>query len=284
MTDLALRTPFFLETEQGFEPTRACAGYWEGGTISGRPVGGLLGFVLERAFGHEDTVPTRFCVDLLRPPPRRLLTPRVRLVKDGGRTRLAAVDLYAGEDLVAQASCQFVRRTADPALPTRQSPGWTAPSPDSLASDGDGRHWELRPVPSGAGFDRSAWTLVDHAADARGNPAVLGALSPIAARQAWARETRLLVGGEALTPFVRVALAADFASPLANSGDSSIDFVNSDFTVHLYRTPVSEWVGFDLVKHHARDGIALGECWLHDEQGAIGSVTVTAVAQRQKNH
>lgn len=282
MADLARRTPFFVETPEGFEPTRACAGYWEGGTISGRPVGGLLGFVLERAFGEPDRVPTRFCVDLLRPPPRRTLTPSLRLVKDGGRTRLAAVELYAGNDLVALASCQFVRRTENPALPTRQTPGWRAPIPDRLAADGDTRHWELRPIPAAAGADRSGWAAPARPEGARGNPPVLGALSPIDARQAWARETRPLVGGQPLSPFVRVALAADFASPLANSSEDSIDFVNSDFTAHLHRTPVGEWIGFDLVQHHAQDGVALGECWLHDEQGPIGSVTVTAVAQRQR--
>ncbi|MBW8856352.1 MAG: thioesterase family protein, partial [Bradyrhizobium sp.] len=35
------------------------------------------------------------------------------------------------------------------------------------------------------------------------------------------------------------------------------------------------------VNHHATDGIAIGECWLYDEQGPIGTSTVAALAQRK---
>ena len=40
-------------------------------------------------------------------------------------------------------------------------------------------------------------------------------------------------------------------------------------------------IGFDVVNHHATDGIAIGECWLYDEQGPIGTSTVAALAQRK---
>ena len=36
-----------------------------------------------------------------------------------------------------------------------------------------------------------------------------------------------------------------------------------------------------MVNHHATDGIAIGECWLYDEEGAIGTSTVAALAQRK---
>jgi hypothetical protein len=35
------------------------------------------------------------------------------------------------------------------------------------------------------------------------------------------------------------------------------------------------------VNHHATDGIAIGECVLYDQQGAIGTSTVAALAQRK---
>jgi len=44
---------------------------------------------------------------------------------------------------------------------------------------------------------------------------------------------------------------------------------------------VTPWVGFDVVNHHATDGIAIGECWLYDEKGPIGTSTVAALAQRK---
>jgi hypothetical protein len=35
------------------------------------------------------------------------------------------------------------------------------------------------------------------------------------------------------------------------------------------------------VNHQATDGIAIGECFLYDEHGAIGTSTVAALAQRK---
>jgi acyl-CoA thioesterase len=94
-------------------------------------------------------------------------------------------------------------------------------------------------------------------------------------------EVRELVEGVALTPFVRAALAADFASPFANAGDRGLGFINSDVTLYLHRLPVTQWIGLEVVSHHATAGIAIGECWLYDEEGAIGTSTVAALAQRK---
>jgi acyl-CoA thioesterase len=94
-------------------------------------------------------------------------------------------------------------------------------------------------------------------------------------------EVRDLVEGTPLTPFVRVAVAADFASPYANAGDHGLGYINSDVTLYLHRLPVKEWIGFEVVNHHASDGIAIGECWLYDQQGPIGTSTVAALAQRK---
>ena len=67
---------------------------------------------------------------------------------------------------------------------------------------------------------------------------------------------------------MRVALAADFASPFANAGEKGLGFINSDVTLYLHRLPVTKWIGFDVVNHQASAGIAIGECWLYDEAGA----------------
>ena len=95
------------------------------------------------------------------------------------------------------------------------------------------------------------------------------------------REVRDLVEGTALTPFVRVALAADFASPFANAGDAGLEFINSDVTVYLHREPATEWIGYEVVNHGATDGVAIGECFLYDEAGPIGAASCAALAQRR---
>jgi hypothetical protein len=95
-------------------------------------------------------------------------------------------------------------------------------------------------------------------------------------------ENRDLVEGEILSPFGRVALAADFASPFANAGDARLNYINSDATVYLHRLPLTEWIGFHVVNHQATDSVAIGECWLYDEAGAIGAATVAALARDGK--
>jgi hypothetical protein len=87
---------------------------------------------------------------------------------------------------------------------------------------------------------------------------------------------------EPFTPFARVATGADFVSPFANSGDQGLGYINSDVTLYLHREPVSEWVGYDVVNHGATDGVAIAECLLYDEAGAIGSASCTALAQTRK--
>ncbi len=56
-------------------------------------------------------------------------------------------------------------------------------------------------------------------------------------------EVRDLVEGTPLTPFVRVAVAADFASPFANAGDHGLGYINSDVTLYLHRLPATPWIG-----------------------------------------
>ena len=89
--------------------------------------------------------------------------------------------------------------------------------------------------------------------------------------------------GEALTPFVRCAVAADFTSPLANMGSKGLSFVNADITLYLQRLPATEWLGFEVASHQSVDGIAIGETTLYDEVGPIGKGLVCAVANRRMN-
>lgn len=276
---------YFVEAAGRFIPTDAAGGYWRANTLSGRLVGGLLGLTLERAYGGPDLVPTRFCVDLIKMAPKAPLTVATQVIRQGRRLLLAEAQLIAEGDVVARASCLYLRQSENPERATSQSPDWKVPSPHDLPPSPDPSHWEIRPIPAAARdpaeTPRRGVTAALDPSERSANPPVLGPLSPVAARQAWVRETRPLVEGLAHTPFTRVALAADFASPMAHSSTDSIDFVNCDFTVYLHRLPATEWLGFDMVRHHATAGVAVGECWLHDEQGPLGSVNIAAVVQRQ---
>jgi hypothetical protein len=95
------------------------------------------------------------------------------------------------------------------------------------------------------------------------------------------REVRELVAGTPLTPFVRAALASDFASPFANAGNGGLGYINSDVTLYQHRPMKGEWIGFEVVNHHATDGVAVGECFVYDIEGPIGSASVAALAQKR---
>ena len=161
---------------------------------------------------------------------------------------------------MAQATCQLLRRTRNPEGKTWSKPKWDAPPPDAL------------PAPErDVGYMGGIWRT-------RTFEVVFGENGR---RRLWMSEVRDLVEGETPSPFVGVALAADFASPFAKSSDKGLGWNNSDVSLYLHRLPTTPWIGLEVVNHQATDGIAIGECWLHDEAGPIGSSTVAALAQRR---
>ena len=162
---------------------------------------------------------------------------------------MVEAEFFSGGISMARATCQLLRRTENPDGTVWSPPDWDVPKPAEIAPPdarlGMNGIWATRPIVGPHGLARPAPAL-----DERG-----------------AR----LVEGIPLTPFVRVAVAADFASPFANASDKGLGYINSDVTIYLHRLPVTEWIGFEVVNHGATDGVAIGECWLYDEQGAIGT-------------
>jgi hypothetical protein len=251
--------PFFTCAGDRFAPTKASRGPWSETSLHARVVMGLVAREIERLHGGPEWMPARLTTDLYRLPdlsPARVTT---RAVREGGRIRVIDAEFFSGEVSVARATCQLLRRTANPPGRVWSPPDWDAPAPADLPPPakgiGDlGGMWETRPI--------------------------VGAFGAVGPRRLWMREVRELVGGEPLTPFVRAALSADFASPYANAGEAGLAWINSDATLYLHRPPATEWIGYEVVNHQATDGVAIAECWLYDEVGAIGSSSVAALAQR----
>ena len=205
-------------------------------------------------------MPARLTVDMFRLPNLSPIEVKTRLVRDGLRIKVVEADFFSGGVAMARASCQLLRKTENPQGTVWSPPNWEVPAPSDIPVPTDPRlgmngKWTTRPI--------------------------TGAMGTVGPRRLWMSEVRDLVEGSALTPFVRVAVSADFASPFANAGDQGLGYINSDVTLYLHRLPVTEWIGFEVVNHHATDGIAIGECWLYDEHGAIGTSTVAALAQRK---
>ncbi len=131
------------------------------------------------------------------------------------------------------------------------TPAWDAPDPAELGPP-------LGPRPTGWTPPFDIWRVGD--------------------RRVWLREQHCLVEGESPSPLVRAALAADFASPLANSAPTGLGFINADYTLLLGRLPIGDAIGMEATGHLGEEGIAVGQCTMHDTSGPFAHCAVTAIA------
>ena len=176
----------------------------------------------------------------------------------GIASRVIDAEFTSSGESIARASAILLRRTEQPEGNVWSPADWDVPPPDAITPQEGAmaRMWETRTIDHGFGA--------------------------VAQKRAWLRETRALIEGVELTPFVRAAFAADFTNPFANSGDAGLKYVNADITLYLHRLPVGEWLGFEVTSHHSDAGIAVGECALYDTSGAIGRSLVTGLSNRRR--
>jgi hypothetical protein len=252
--------PFFTRDGAVFNAMPISRGPWNPQSLHGRVIIGLLAHAIEQCCGDGAYMPARLTVDMYRLPDFSPLTVETRVVRDGYRIKVIDAEVFSGGVSAGRATSQLLRRTENPPGRIWTPPDWDAPSPDEALALSEPQMvldgmWEMRPI--------------------------VGAMGALGPRRTWMAEVRELIGGAPLTPFVRAALASDFASPFANAGEDGLAYINSDVTLYLHRQPKDRWLGFEVVNHGATDGVGVGECWLYDVEGPIGAVTVCALAQRQ---
>jgi hypothetical protein len=255
-----VREPFFIKSGDELTPTPASRGPWDPKSLHGRVVIGLLGAEIERLHCDPGFIPARLTVDMYRLPDLSPVQVTTRLIRDGKRIKVVEAEFFSKGLSMARASCQLLLQTENAPGQVWTPPNWDAPAPASLPVPTDprtgmGGMWAVRPI--------------------------TGAMGTVGPRRLWMSEVRELIGGVPMTPFTRVALSADYASPFANAGDQGLGYINSDVTLYLHRLPTTPWIGFDVVNHQATAGIAIASCNLYDEQGSIGSSSVAALAQRK---
>jgi hypothetical protein len=94
---------------------------------------------------------------------------------------------------------------------------------------------------------------------------------------AWWKPPQVTAGREP-SPYARAVMVSEWTSLVTNIGTDWVGYINGDLTVALSRVPTSEWVGVQALSHLDADGIAVGTSVIADRDGAIGSGTVTAIA------
>jgi hypothetical protein len=252
--------PFFRIDGDRYVPTASARGPWNPNSLHGRVIAGLLGAEIERLYGSPAFLPARLTVDMYRLPDLSPVQVTTRVVREGNRIKVVDAEFISGGVSAGRATCQLLRLADNPSGKVWAPPVWDAPKPSDIPPPEPNSHpmagmWETRRIS--------------------------GEFGTVGQRRMWVREVRELVEGRPLTPFVRVAGSADFVSPAANIGDQGLEFINSDVTVYLHRQPATEWIGYEVINHGASGGVAVGECFLYDEQGPIGSASCCALAQRR---
>ncbi len=250
--------PFFHREGETLQPTARALGPWKHGTLHGRVVAGVLAAEIEKRHADPAYQPARLTVDLYRAPVQSAMHVETRVVRDGYRIKVIDAEFFAKGESAGRAVCQMLRRSENPGGDVWGGDVWDMPNPDTFP-DAD-------PAPDSMfGLWKLRW--------------VEGGLEKMGQRRVWMREARDLIGGEPLTPFVRVATGLDYVSPLANAsstGDYSL--VNSDLTMYLHRLPVGPWIGYESIAREATDGVALAHCNLYDSAGRIGWGSACALA------
>ncbi|GAA4086633.1 acyl-CoA thioesterase domain-containing protein [Nonomuraea soli] len=245
-------TAFFTLKAGELVPAPHARGPWSPDMLHGRLLGGLAARAVD-----EHTEPgfraARLTVDLFRNSPLLPLTVASTVVRDGRRIRVVDVEIGSAHGKVARASAVLLKESTQPPGEVSATPAWDAGPPTG------------EPVGSGEWFPPfELWQLTQW-----GEPGP---------HRAWMRERFPLVEGEEHTPLVRAALAADFASPISHFGTAGLQFINADYTLTLSRLPSGPTLGLEGTGHVSADGIAAGQCTMHDESGPIGFCVVTAVA------
>jgi acyl-CoA thioesterase len=249
-------TGFFDHDGELAVPRPEARSPWSPDMLHGRHLAGLAARAVENAGPDPEMVPARLTIDLFRSAPMEPIELQHRVRRQGRRVRVDEVTAVVAGKEVAATTIVLLRAGEEPTGQVWTRPDWEVPHPDDI----DGPLPEpsvslMRIIPiGGRGF------------------------GTFGQKQVWLRDDRTLFDDEELSPFQRSAMASDFVSPLGNSGDDGLGYINSDITLHMARLPVDEWIGIEVGSHVARSGVSVSRSDLFDVQGAFGFAEVCAVA------
>jgi hypothetical protein len=250
----------FTRAGDVYTPTPLARGPWDPNALHGGAPAALFASVCEQHDPGTADFMARLTVELLRPIPLTPLTLAVRTMRPGKKVQWIEASLAdESEREVARATALRIRSddvdVAGSVSPDVVAPpGLDAPSPqfpfgerDTALAESVG-YWAANEVR----LVRGNW--------AEAGPGV-----------AWLRLRCPVVAGEPVSPFARVAAAADFGSGVGNPLRlTHATGINAELTVHTHRHPTGEWVCLESGAWAQPHGVGLAETVLHDEEGVLG--------------
>ncbi len=227
-------------------------GPWDPGLQHGAAPSSLICWAVERLPSPAPMRVARLTVDLMRPVPVAPLTIETEVLREGRKIQLVAVRLLAKGNEVVRATALRIRREP------RELPGPAICPPHDL------RPPELGHLPATA-MGRTPFLQGLTMRTVRGGFTQPG---PAAV---WYRADMPIVAGEAISPLMRAAIAADFC----NGTSSVLDFrdwtfINADLSVSLAREPVGEWILLKAETWAGPDSIGIAAARLADRTGYFG--------------
>lgn len=245
-----------------FIAIEGASGPWSPDTCHGGAPAALLVQVAESMPAPAPMSVARVTMDLLRRVPLGPLRVESRVVREGKKIQLLALELSAKGVEVARATVLRMRREPDRvpdpvSMLTTSFPGPDAGRVTTGATGGFAGLFTMRAVRGG--FEHSGPGSV------------------------WFRMDAPLVAGMVTSPAARAVAAADFANGVASvlSFEQWL-FPSTDLTAALLRQPEGDWVLVDAESWIGAEGRSLGQIRLGDERGWFGSATQTSLLEARQ--
>lgn len=241
-------------------PLPMASGPWMAGALSGSAVGPLVAALLESVSMPAPMAFARLSIEFLRPVPMAPLEPVVSVVREGRKQQVLRLELRADGKEVIHATA--VRLRLDGSVATASSARVFQPPP--------GLRFDPR-----VGGDNGFMELLDSAV-LRHNDFGPGI------SEAWLRYRGEVLEGEAVTPFVRAAMFADFGNGLAPIVDPAhFMYMNADITLHLARMPRGDWMHLQARTVDGGAGVAMVGVELADAEGHVGWAHQSLLLERR---
>ncbi|MDO5628216.1 MAG: thioesterase family protein [Mobilicoccus sp.] len=235
--------------EHTYQPTLHTQGAWQPTEQHMAPVSGLMTHCLEEFNPREDLQLARISFDILGMITAAPTTVECRTIRRGRTIELDEAVLSVEGRAVVRAQAWRLSRQDTSEVAGGQPPA--LPGPDHYESRVMSEQWA-------GGYIASL--------EVRRDPGTVPGDG-----RSWLRTTKTLVEDTDVSDIAAYVGLVDTANGVATRvepGDWM--FPNVDLGIHLYRTPIAGWIGFDTRVLFGEEGLGLTSSTLHDIRGPVG--------------